>query len=218
MRSVIAIAVPAGPGSLRAQSGKPGGHRRERARGGGPRAAMFQLALGAAPGVHQAVAHRPPLPHQRAPLTQEAQAARMRRRDDAAARPLRREDFLQSQPGDERVEVNDVGANLAQPAVEMFGAAHDDIALRLLAGGEFRHRVPEDVAAVQLVRPRRPDAGLRRGDQHVVAAGAQLTRELGDVDLRPADAVGVVPADGLDDLHRLHDTTGLRQRMVISTG
>ena len=109
--------------------------------------------------------------------------------------------FLQPQPGHERVEVNDVGADLAEPAVEMFGAAHDGIALSLVAGGEFRHRVPEDDAAFEFVRPRRPDSGLGRGDQHVVAAATQLARELGDVDLGSADAVGVVPADGLHDLH-----------------
>ncbi len=65
----------------------------------------------------------------------------MRGRDDAAARPLRRKDFLQPQPGHERVEVDDVGTNFAQPAVEMFGAAHGRVALSLVAGGECRHRI-----------------------------------------------------------------------------
>ncbi len=183
------------------EGGQPGRHGREGMRGAGTRAAMLELALGASPDVDPAVAYRPPLPHQRAPLAQEAQAARMGGRDDAAARSPGGKDFLQSQPGHERVEVNDVGADLAQPAVEMLGAAHDGIALSFLACGEFRHRIPEDDAAIEIVRPGRTDSGLRRGDQHVVAAATQLARKLGDVDLRSTDAVGVIPADGLDNLH-----------------
>ena len=115
---------------------------------------MFQFAFGASTGLYHAVAHRPPLPHERAALAQKTQAARMCGGDDAAARPPGRKDFLQPQTGHEGVEVNDVGTNFAEPAVEVFCAAHDRIALCLVAGGEFRHRVPEDEGAIEFVRPR----------------------------------------------------------------
>ena len=60
-------------------------HARQCRANGGRRAAMIQLARGAAPHVDDAVAEGATLPHQRAALTHEPKAAGMRGHDHAAA-------------------------------------------------------------------------------------------------------------------------------------
>jgi hypothetical protein len=55
----------------------------------------------------------------------------MRRRDHSAAGLFRSDNLRQPQAGDKRVEMDDVGVRIAQPAAELLGAASDHIALSL---------------------------------------------------------------------------------------
>src|ERR1700724_1592005 len=98
--------------------------------------------------------------------------------------------------------MDDVGMRIAQPAVEQLGAASGHIALSLGACRHGGHRVPEYLAPFEFVRPRCVGTGFGRSYEHLMATSAKVTRESGDVNLGAPEAVGVIPAHRLHDLHR----------------
>ncbi len=173
---------------------------------------MLQDALSATRRVNDAVAERFAVPHQRASLAHIAQAARVRRDDDAAAGVAGRAYFGEAEAGDKRVHVHDVGANVGEPAMQMFGAPNRDIALRFRARGRGRDRIAEHIAAFVFVDARRRQPGFGRGNEHLMSARAKFSRHCRDIHFGAADAIGVIPAEGLHDLHRF------RPLMVTSTG
>ncbi len=151
-------------------------HVRERRRNGCGRPAVLERTRGTPLHVDDAVAERAALEHERAALTHEPEAARMRRDDDAAARVLRGEHFRQAEAGDKRVEMNDVGPLVGEPSMKVVGASNDT-ALRFVARGERRNRITKHLAAVVLVQPGRGDLRIGRSDDHLMPASAKLAGE-----------------------------------------
>ena len=139
--------------------------------------------------------------HQAASLTQITETARVRRDDDAASSLARGDYFREAKAGNERVYVDDVRALRTQPAMEMFSASNGDVALRLVAGWFVWNRISKHLAAVDRVSPRQARSWLRSSDEHLVSNRTQCAGQRGNIHLRAADTVGVIPPGGLNDLH-----------------
>src|SRR6267143_360661 len=95
----------------------PHGDDRRRARRPLRKPSLLQIAGGAFARLRQTVAERLSPPEHRAARADVAEAAGVRRGDDAGPSGFRRFDFVKLQSRHESMEVDDIGADLAHPPV-----------------------------------------------------------------------------------------------------
>src|SRR5205807_8924141 len=111
-------------------------------------------------------------------------------------------DIGKAEAGDKRENVDDISPRGRQPSMKVIRASNDAVPLRRLARRFRRNRIPEHLAAVVRVHARLVYLCVGGGHVYSMRAGAKLTRERRHVDLGAAEAVGMVPTGGLNDLHR----------------
>ena len=128
--------------------------------------------------------------------------------DDARADAPGSGGFEHAESRNDAVEMEDIRSRGAQPLVLTFGTSSGHAALRFVARSRGRNRVAENGNAVVVVLAR---AGrVRRDHCDRVTGVAQPATQRRDVDFGTAQALRVIPTEGVDDLHTVTGSVRLQ--------